>query len=114
MRITNIGMKRFGSVLLSLALLIQFASGARLFDAHEEWSRTCTSNSHHFCDDVSTHDPDHCAICVMSAAGPAPIEIATPELFQITQPVVSLPNVLPRVEHPWHAISSRGPPLLFL
>lgn len=103
-------MRRVGSVLLLLAIGIQFAAGARLFDSHEQWTRTCTSNSQHFCNDVSTHDSEHCAICMVSATGPAPFRVEIPEILQVELSFVLLPHSSPIFPRESGTSCPRGPP----
>jgi hypothetical protein len=112
MRITYTGMKRIGTVLLSVALAVQFAAGARVFDSHEAWTQTCTGESHHFCNDINPHDSDHCAICLLTATGPAPLAVESLSVVQVDLPLTPKPHSTPILTLGWDATGSRGPPLL--
>lgn len=105
-------MKRLGAALLSLALAVQFAAGARIFDSHESWTQTCTGETQHFCNDINPHDSDHCAICILSATGPAPFAVESLVFEQVGQALTPAPHSKPLTSREWVALGSRGPPLL--
>ena len=105
-------MKRLGFVLLLLAMGVQFSAGARVFDDHERWTRTCESDSHHFCSDVSDHDSDRCSICLVCTNASSPYEPAVPEFFVVQVPFVLIACSSPIFVENCDCSSPRGPPSL--
>ncbi len=104
-------MKRAGVVLLALGLAVQFAAGAGLFASHEQWTRTCAEHSKHLCNDVSSHETDHCAICVVTATGPALLRLDPPQAADLVETTFAAPiAIAPALERDCDTSCPRGPP----
>lgn len=112
-RINSVDMailKRGGGVLLVLAFLVQFAAGAHLFDSHTDWTRSCTAEQAHFCDDPNIHDSGPCAICVATGTGSEATAVTVEIASRVEQPLVSHPVSSPLTERQLDTSCPRGPP----
>jgi hypothetical protein len=105
-------MKRVAVFLLLLAMGVQFAAGAHLFDSHEEWTRTCTSHSSHFCNETDTHDQGACSICVACASYLTPDVSIPPEFVRVDEPYVAVAEQPTHFTRECDCSSPRGPPAL--
>lgn len=103
-------LKRCGVLLIGLALSVQFFAGARAFDSHIEWTRTCDAERSHYCDDPNVHDSGPCAICVATGTAPEAPAVSVEIASRLEQPLVPHHVSSPVAQRQLDTSCPRGPP----